>query len=109
MLTYGTRAPDVSSTLRISGWMPCSILRRSMAQTGTSRLGPPSGGAHETSVTDMPCRGSKKHIGRRPGLGSPFATASAQARRYWPSAMFRLTACMSAGRRAASRAAVPRS
>ena len=80
-----------------------------MAQTGTSRLGPPSGGAQDTSVTDMPCRGSKKHIGRRPGLGSPFATASAQARRYWPSAMFRLTACMSPGRRAASRAAVPRS
>ena len=57
----------------------------------------------------MPCRGSKKHRGRRPGFGSPAARAWALARWYWPSAMARLTAPMSFTLRAASRAAVPRS
>ena len=57
----------------------------------------------------MPCRGSKKHSGRRSGFGSPAARAWALARWYWPSAMARLTAPMSFTLRAASRAAVPRS
>ena len=57
----------------------------------------------------MPCRGSKKHDGRRAGLGCPSARARALARWYWPSAMDRLTAPMSFTVRAASSAAVPRS
>ena len=74
--------------------MPGSTLRAGGAgrdgAAGPAGLRPASSGQ---ALTGRAVRvGAKKHDGRRPGRGWPAARASAQARRYWPSAMARLTA-----------------
>ena len=71
-------------------------LSSSSTPAGTMRLGPPSGGAQDSRPPACRARIEEAHRAA-PGSGRPFATASAQAMRYWPSAMFRLTACISSG------------
>ncbi len=65
-------------TIRESGSAPTRTRSASRAQAGTSRWVPP-GGVQDTSTTDRPCRGSKKHGGRRVGSASPATRARTQA------------------------------
>jgi hypothetical protein len=97
------RPPAPAMTWRDSGSRPSWTRWASAAQAGTIRGAPP-GGAHSTSSTEGPWRGSKKHGARRSGTGRPSRMALVAAISYRPASRAALTGARSSVRRARSRA-----